>query len=138
MKMKKWIVMLMSFLLSACSVSKAEKQYAYKEGEPIAYEVVTVEQLPQHVKALYEKQHKQFQTYAVQQEGVTYVVIHLGERRTGGYGIEVIDVRYEKGKATVYYKERKPAPNAIVTQALTYPKVAIKIKTTIPVEIKSK
>ncbi|KIQ93483.1 hypothetical protein LH47_02427 [Anoxybacillus thermarum] len=136
--MKKWIIMFMSFLLSACNVSKAEKQYAYKEGESIASEVVTAEQLPQHVKALYEKQHKQFQAYAVQQEDATYVVIHLGERKTGGYGVEVIDVRYEKGKAIVSYKERKPAPDAIVTQALTYPKVAIKIKTSVPIEIKKK
>lgn len=138
MKMKKWIVMLMSFLLSACGVSKAEKQYAYKEGDQIPYEVVTEEQLPKHMRALYEKQHKQFQTYTVQQDGVTYVVIHLGERKTGGYGVEVIDVRYEKGKAIVSYKERKPAPDAMVTQALTYPKVAIKIKTSVPIEIKKK
>ncbi|MED0685332.1 protease complex subunit PrcB family protein [Anoxybacillus ayderensis] len=136
--MKKWMIMFMSFLLSACGVSKAEKQYAYKEGDQIPYEVVTAEQLPQHMKALYEKQHKQFQTYTVQQDGVTYVVIHLGERRTGGYGVEVIDVRYEKGKAIVYYKERKPAPDAVVTQAFTYPKVAIKIKTSVPIEIKKK
>ncbi|ACJ33596.1 Uncharacterized membrane protein [Anoxybacillus flavithermus WK1] len=138
MKMKKWMIMVMSFFLSACHVSKAEKQEAYEEGDHIAYEVITVEQLPQHMKALYEKQHKQFQTYTVQQDDVTYAIIHLGERKTGGYGVEVIEVRYKKGKAIVYYKEQKPAPDAIVTQALTYPKVAIKIKTAIPVEIKKK
>ncbi|MGG6431552.1 protease complex subunit PrcB family protein [Anoxybacillus sp. D401a] len=134
--MKRWIVVLIGLFLSACSVSKADERY--EEDEDVVYHVVTEEQLPQHVKALYNRQHKQFKTYTIQQDGMTYVVIHLGERRTGGYGIEVINVRYEKGKAVVYYKERKPAPDAIVTQALTYPKAAIKIKTSVPIEIKKK
>ncbi len=52
--------MLMSFLLSACGVSKAEKQYAYKEGDQIPYEVVTEEQLPKHMRALYENSINNF------------------------------------------------------------------------------
>ncbi|MBB5355281.1 hypothetical protein HNR43_001253 [Anoxybacillus mongoliensis] len=134
--MKKWFLVFSMLLLFACGVSKVDERY--EEEETIAYEVVTGEQLPPHVKALYDKQHKQFQTYTVQQDDMTYAIIHLGERKTGGYGVEVTEVRYKKGKAIVYYKEQKPAPDAIVTQALTYPKVAIKIKTTIPIEIKKK
>ncbi|MBB6175662.1 hypothetical protein HNQ82_000472 [Anoxybacillus tengchongensis] len=134
--MKKCFFVFSILFLSACGVSKADERY--KEGETIAYEVVTGEQLPPHVKALYDKQHKQFKVYTVQQDDMTYAIIHLGERKTGGYGVEVTEVRYKKGKAIVYYKEQKPAPDAIVTQALTYPKVAIKIKTAIPIEIKKK
>ncbi|WP_461201819.1 protease complex subunit PrcB family protein [Anoxybacillus sp. TBDG-1] len=134
--MKKSFLVFSILLLFACGVSKADERY--EEGETIAYEVVTGDQLPPHVKTLYDKQHKQFQTYTVQQDDATYAIIHLGERKTGGYGVEVTEVRYKKGKAIVYYKEQQPAPDAIVTQVLTYPKVAIKIKTTIPIEIKKK
>ncbi|WP_255573447.1 protease complex subunit PrcB family protein [Anoxybacillus sp. ST4] len=134
--MKRWIVVLIGLFLSACSVSKAEE--TYEESENVVYHVVTEEQLPQHVKALYDRQHKQFKTYTVQQDGVMYIVTHLGERRTGGYDVVITNVTYEKGKIVVYYEERKPAPDAIVTQALTYPKIAIKIETTIPVEVKKK
>ncbi|CUA80691.1 protease complex subunit PrcB family protein [Anoxybacillus suryakundensis] len=134
--MKKSFLVFSILLLFACGVSKADERY--KEGETIAYEVVTGEQLPLYVKKLYDKQHKQFQTYTVQQDDATYAIIHLGERKTGGYGVEVTEVRYKNGKAIVYYKEQKPAPDAIVTQALTYPKVAIKIKAAIPIEIEKK
>lgn len=134
--MKKWFIVLLSLLLCVCSVSQANGQY-YKEKERIPYEIVAnKQQLPKEVKTLYDKQHKQFKVYTVRRSGVTYVVIHLGERKTGGYGVKVTDVRYKKGKAIVYYKEQKPAPNALVTQVLTYPKVAIKLKTTIQIEIK--
>ncbi|MBI4055241.1 MAG: protease complex subunit PrcB family protein [Elusimicrobia bacterium] len=49
------------------------------------------------------------------------VGIFLGIRNTGGYSVEITGVREEGGRLVVLYKEKKPSPEAFVTQALTAP-----------------
>ncbi len=49
------------------------------------------------------------------------VGIFLGMRRTGGYGVEILSAREEGDAFVVQYKERRPGPMDIVTQALTTP-----------------
>jgi hypothetical protein len=49
------------------------------------------------------------------------VGIFLGERFTGGYGVDVRSITEEDGNAVVEYEEYKPSSDMIVTQALTYP-----------------
>jgi hypothetical protein len=49
------------------------------------------------------------------------VAIFLGERRTGGYGVEIVSARATGGQLVVEYREKTPPPDAMVTQALTHP-----------------
>ena len=49
------------------------------------------------------------------------VIIALGEKRTGGFGVEVIRIRPDRGKLVVEYRETTPPPGMMVTQALTSP-----------------
>jgi hypothetical protein len=49
------------------------------------------------------------------------VVIFLGEKNTGGYGAEITGVRVHEGRLVLDYRESSPAPDAMVTQALTSP-----------------
>lgn len=49
------------------------------------------------------------------------VVVFLGERNTGGYTVDVANVRIQAGRFIVEYRETAPAPDALTTQALTYP-----------------
>ena len=49
------------------------------------------------------------------------VALFMGQQSTGGYAIEVDEIRVDERTATVYYRERRPGPGDIVTQALTSP-----------------
>ncbi len=48
-------------------------------------------------------------------------VVFLGERRTGGYGVEFLEPLINEKKMVILYKERRPGPGSFVTQALTQP-----------------
>lgn len=49
------------------------------------------------------------------------VAVFLGQRNTGGYGVEILQVKAEGGKLVVEYRETTPSPDMMVTQALTTP-----------------
>ncbi|HVS51801.1 MAG TPA: protease complex subunit PrcB family protein [Opitutaceae bacterium] len=49
------------------------------------------------------------------------VAIFIGERRTGGYGVEIVGTRPGDDRLIVEFRETTPAPDAMVTQALTTP-----------------
>lgn len=49
------------------------------------------------------------------------VAVYMGEQRTGGYSIEITGVELVNGTLKVTVKQSRPAPGAIVTQALTQP-----------------
>lgn len=63
------------------------------------------------------------------------VVVFLGERRTGGYGVEIVRVAPRDQKLVVEYRESTPAPDMMVTQALTTPWAAtVVLRSDLPVE----
>lgn len=53
--------------------------------------------------------------------GQAGVVIRLGPRRTGGYGVEIVGHSAGDCAYHVIYREHAPAPGAFVTQAFTNP-----------------
>lgn len=55
------------------------------------------------------------------------VAVHLGERRTGGYSVSVTDIRRDGKRLKVTAVESRPAPDAIVTMALTQPYHMVRI-----------
>lgn len=70
----------------------------------------------------------------------TYVLLALGERRTGGYDIKVLGTQEKKDPSgsfiLVQAKEIRPAPGSMVIQVITYPTAVYKIpKTTLPVKV---
>ncbi|HWP31591.1 MAG TPA: protease complex subunit PrcB family protein [Fimbriimonadales bacterium] len=55
------------------------------------------------------------------------IAIHLGTRRSGGYAVKVVSVlRKSRDEIIVYYAEKKPRKDEIVTMALTQPFTVIK------------
>lgn len=63
------------------------------------------------------------------------VAVSLGERRTGGYRVEIVGVQPQERKLVVTYREITPAPDMMVTQALTTPwAVAVVPRSDLPVE----
>lgn len=62
------------------------------------------------------------------------VAVFMGERRTGGYAIEVVSVRAAEGRLVVDYRESAPSPEMMVTQAITAPwAIALIGRTELPV-----
>lgn len=59
----------------------------------------------------------------------TRLTISWGEMPTGGYQIKIVDVVFEAAEIVVYYTTSAPAPDDLVTQALTYPKDSILLDT---------
>jgi hypothetical protein len=49
------------------------------------------------------------------------VAVFIGERRTGGYGVELASVRTSQGSVRVEYRERTPPPEAMLPQVITSP-----------------
>ena len=60
-------------------------------------------------------------------DGTWYVVVFMGEQLTGGYSIEVNSIEDNEGKTNISVNEEKPADDAIVMMALTYPYQVIRI-----------
>lgn len=62
------------------------------------------------------------------------VVVLMGEKRTGGYAVEIVSVEPRDGSLLVTYRESAPAPDMMVTQALTAPWAAALVpRSTLPV-----
>lgn len=68
------------------------------------------------------------------EDGRQWVLIALGQRRTGGYSVEVVDVVALQDRIRVTYREHKPAPDTLTTQVITYPYTLIEVASSLPVE----
>ena len=62
-------------------------------------------------------------------EGI-YMITYWGEKPTGGYSLALESVRLEGDRLTIRLTLKEPAPDAIVTQALTYPYAAAVVRDT--------
>ena len=60
-------------------------------------------------------------------EGI-YLISYWGEKPTGGYSLAVESARLEGDRLTVRLKLKEPPPDAMVTQALTYPYAAAVVR----------
>lgn len=60
--------------------------------------------------------------------------VALGERRTGGYGIEIVRAEVVEGSLVVHVRETAPKPGGILTMALTAPMHAVAVpRSSLPV-----
>jgi hypothetical protein len=57
----------------------------------------------------------------------TVLFVSLGEKHTGGYGVEIADVKKENGKTEVTVKTKSPKPGGFQIQAITAPFVIVAI-----------
>ena len=62
-------------------------------------------------------------------EGV-YLISYWGVKPTGGYSLALESARLEGDRLTIRLTLKEPAPDAIVTQALTYPYAAAVVRDT--------
>ena len=58
------------------------------------------------------------------------VIVALGEQPTGGYSVTIESIQLDGGELAVTGKASAPGPDAVTTQALTYPYSAVSIPNT--------
>ncbi len=69
----------------------------------------------------------------------TALVVFLGSRNTGGYGIEFLPPALEEGSVILGWREKKPAPGGFVIQAFTQPyAVQLYRKSDAPFKVRSR
>ncbi len=84
-------------------------------------EVTLPDELPAEVQAWIDSATNDFGGQTFVYEEVLYLLVTYGEKPTGGYSVEIADIRENEGKliVTAYFTE--PGEDEMVTQALTYP-----------------
>ena len=65
-----------------------------------------------------------------------FLILNAGEKTSGGYGIEVVNVEETPDKIIVTVRENHPAEGAVATMALSNPYTIVKINSKKPIEIK--
>lgn len=65
-----------------------------------------------------------------------YILVNMGEKKSGGYYMEVQKVEEQSDKVIVTLKEHEPKPGENVSMGITSPYMVIKIKSKKPIEIK--
>jgi hypothetical protein len=70
------------------------------------------------------------------EDGAQYALICLGQRNTGGYGIEIASVEEVDGEVLVIYQEKRPLSGQMVIQVLTYPWQVIQVDSALPMSIR--
>ena len=65
--------------------------------------------------------------YIEQDEEYTYIIISMGEKNTGGYRIDVDNVRFDNHDITIKVSETVPGKGETTTMAFTYPSVKVQL-----------
>ncbi|MBB6215241.1 hypothetical protein HNQ80_001330 [Anaerosolibacter carboniphilus] len=98
---------------------------------PIDYEVLDLNGISGNEKLFqwYEENYKKEGIHSLQIDNEMYVLVSGGERPTGGYRMQVdaVDIQGKSRIASVTATLYRPAPDMMVTQAITYPHVMIKM-----------
>jgi hypothetical protein len=100
------------------------------EQEFAAYETVELQDIEDNeaLYSWYQENYKVEGFHSIEDDGQIYVLAAAGERPTGGYQV-IIDRVYFKTPEKVFVEAGiiAPAPDQMVTQALTYPNALIKL-----------
>ncbi|MGF1470154.1 MAG: protease complex subunit PrcB family protein [Rubrobacteraceae bacterium] len=62
----------------------------------------------------------------------TYLAAFWGEQPTGGYTVEILSARTEEDRIVVRLALGRPSPDAMVSQALTYPYAVAALREEVP------
>ncbi len=139
--MKKIVPILILALLYSCSTTKktVENQLysvlvssEYGGGNFRFYEIIT--EAKEFKMLLGDDEIKKF----IKPDDIktaNFILVNLGEKSNGGYGVEVANVVEESDKVVVTIKEIEPKKGN-VTMAITNPYAVIKINSKKPIEIK--
>jgi hypothetical protein len=129
-------------LLAACGSSKQSKtssmlyevltQQETGGGNIKFYEIITE---ANEMAMLLQDENLKGKVTRTDIENHTFLILNMGEKRTGGYKIAVQDVKEEADKVVVKVKDILPIPGSPVAQMLSYPYTIVKIQSKKPVVV---
>ena len=102
-----------------------------KEVEDIKY-TIKMEMVSNKVTCNKEKSGEELVKY----KGNYYLFIKMGKRSTGGYLIELQDIKVSGKDVTITVNEKHPGETCTVTDALTYPYLVVKFNKKPNVKVK--
>jgi len=84
-------------------------------------DVALPDELPAEVQSWIDAATNKFGGQSYVHEEILYLLVTYGEKPTGGYSVEITDIKEDDEKliVTAYFTE--PGEDEMVTQALTYP-----------------
>jgi len=90
---------------------------------------ISFRDLPGSVAKWFNERKKIRGAYVYQHPNYVYIMIAAGEKPTGGHRIDVKNMNLEDFPRVVTIEFVPPAPDAIVTQAITYPSFVMSVVT---------
>lgn len=82
---------------------------------------------PNEIKMLLNDEKLKGKISAADVQKSNFVILNMGQKPTGGYGITVDNVEETDKEIIVKIKELKPEPGAMLMQVITYPYTVVKI-----------
>lgn len=127
--MKKWFPLGFIFILTVAIVAGCGQQpqpVPTPERKELTYELMkSTTAMPEGLPGLLDFVKDQ-PGYLLQEiDGKEYLIINLGEKPTGGFGLEIASAEIIDGKTVITVKELSPKPGDSVTQVLTYPQIVM-------------
>lgn len=132
------VLMSLAFTLTGCSgngpKAPIDPGAGGAEPLPVSFRIVPENEIPMEIRQIIASRMREKTEQAIKAGDGQYIFIALGERRTGGYRVEIRSMESYGGKLRVTYVEVQPPAKSMVTQALTYPWVAAWTSSNLPVE----
>ncbi|AEE96914.1 protease complex subunit PrcB family protein [Mahella australiensis] len=95
----------------------------------IKYEKIDVSDAPLKLQETIEQVKKKKGYIYYTENDSDYIYVAAGEKPTGGYTVEVLDlIENKNGKLTLTVRFTEPGKNDMVTQVITYPYALIRFK----------
>ncbi|WP_174615090.1 protease complex subunit PrcB family protein [Virgibacillus ihumii] len=95
-------------------------------SDKLAFHTIKKDAAPDNVQEWIRQNESKEQNKVFRQQGKTYAVILLGQKTTGGYKVEIEQIRREKTETgnninIVTYSVTEPEKGSFNIQVLTYP-----------------
>lgn len=102
-----------------------------KGDDEVRFKVLESSEIPEKIKEILPKYLSDEKALTCRLNDEIYVVVTRGEKKTGGYGVEVDKIIKEENddedfELTVVAKYMDPEPDEIVTQGFDYPFIIVK------------
>lgn len=120
------VFFLNTFIIAGCSQSTNKSG----DDEDLSFKIIDPSMLKdEKLLDWYNSSYKKRGSHSTSGEnGYKYLIISGGEQPTGGYSMELVGNEKNNNSLIFYAKLNAPQKGQIVTQALTYPHLLIRIK----------
>ncbi|MFB4169700.1 protease complex subunit PrcB family protein [Virgibacillus sp. JSM 102003] len=130
MKRNSIVMALLILIITGCGSGTTEDESMGGENETtnLSFKTIKVENAPDRVQQWIQKNRSKKAEKVFNVDGMTYAIILLGQKPTGGYNVEIEQIQKVKtnssqsdGFNTVSYNVTEPEKGSINIQTLTYP-----------------